>query len=155
MDARQLKTKRFGQTGVFFSLPAVPCDGRAAKAVVELPPELPRPLGIVSAYYQLHTGTHPILEIAGLFNLFIGRRPLPVVLVGGMNRHGAVRWVHDPPVWLQEGEQIEASYGGAIPRNRAERIAMRLGVLRRREPFAPWILPDIQITWIASRSEAR
>jgi hypothetical protein len=155
MATSESQGERLGQTGVFFSLPAVPCDGKAAKAVVALPAGLPRPLGIVSAYYQLHTGTHAILEIAGLFNLFIGRKPLPVVLVGGMNRHGAVRWVHDPPVWLQEGERIEASYGGAIPRNRAERIAMRLGILRRREPFAPWILPDIQITWIAPKSKVR
>jgi len=154
---------RYCQDCHYASVPAITCDGTIHATAFRLPPGLPRPLAIVSAYYQLHTGTAPITEIGGLICVFIGKPRGTIVLVGGMNRHGAARWTHDPPIMLNENEEIHVSYGCQTRQLTLLESLHGLGPIESLRRFGLWswgvknktvevipagIMPDIQICWI-------
>jgi hypothetical protein len=133
------------QDCIFVSLPDVVCDGKGHAANVSIPNK--RPLAVTSAFYQLHTGTWPILEIGGLIDVALVRKDRSVVLVGGMNRHGAARWTHDPPVIVREGETIVASYGCLVPRSRVrEMLNVVRGWLGRTKDIGG-MTPNVQVCW--------
>lgn len=138
------------QNCLYRAIPEIVCDGRAHSEPITLPVSR-RPLAITSAFYELHTGTTPILEIGGLFNVLLSRDGGPGApsfnLVGGMNRHGAVRWTHDPPVMLTAGDRIAVSYVCQVPKSR---LRDALNVVRRTLGWSedkPGMMPDIQICW--------
>lgn len=129
------------QDGRFWPLKRVKLDGTGHFEEIKLPRDLPRPVRVSSAFYQIHTGTFPVLKIGGLFNLVVQRPDGSMLnLVGGMLRHGAARWSHEPPIDVNDGDKILASYGGLVPRW----VRIVKFFLRRTTS----IQPDVQITWI-------
>ena len=138
------------QNGLFIPAPPVQCDGKGHSFEIELPKHVPRPTYIVAAAVILHTNTTPILEICGFFTLVVGKPHGQVVLVAGMNRHGAARWEHQPPIRVEKNEHIVLSYGGQMGALSA------FDWLRRRWTFLPLqgaIQPDIALFWLENDKE--
>lgn len=70
-----------------------------------------------------------------MINVIVAKRKGNVNIVAGMNRHGTARWILDPPVMVEDGEEIAVSYGCL----RADAAT---------DQFKPaGIMPDIQICW--------
>jgi hypothetical protein len=130
--------------GIFVPTPPVALDGRSHSVEIPLPDHAPRPTPITAAYVVLHTGKTAIMEIGGFFTLWVGRERGPLLLVSAMNRHGAARWTHDPPVLVQPREKIMLTYGGQIGAARdLDRFLRRF--LRYR--FEASIQPDVALFW--------
>lgn len=139
------------QLCIYRSLPSVTCDGTSHSAKLHLPMSAGEPLAIASAYYQLHTGTAPLQLIGGLISVAVAAPDGHVLIVGGMNRHGAARWTHDPPIVMDgDSREVVVTYGCQIPRQRRTAwylVRWAVASLRIADTgdLGAGITPDIQV----------
>lgn len=147
-----------GQVCLFKSAPVAECNGQSHSFTFQLPVPPNHRAEITSAYFQLHTGTTPIQLIGGLINVSVPGPHGAISIVGGMNRHGAARWAHDPPIiMLKDAREIVVTYGCDMPkatpptRTWWDRIKARMihnwNMIPPELPPSGSIMPDIQVCW--------
>lgn len=137
------------QTGMFIAGEPVILDGRGKFIEIVLPDHAPRPTSISAAAVILHTGSTPILDICGFFTMVVAKPKGQVMLAMAMNRHGAVRWEHKPPILIEENEKIVLTYGGlVIPPKSPFALIERYWNKFRQKPEPTTIQPDVALWWL-------